>query len=107
MKMCMIRPSDMFNMTDAFLSPAPDDGEGWVLMLANGSGMACINALFPKAHIKWRDGGEGVPDDWRGFSITCQIQLRRPSTGCRWRSLKACPLKTSLRDHSVSCSPTP
>jgi len=30
---------------------------------------ACVNALFPKAHIAWRDPGEGLPIDWLGFDI--------------------------------------
>jgi hypothetical protein len=69
MKKCMIKTSDVYVLTDAFFSPAPD-GKGWVMMEANGHGMACVNALFPKAHIAWRhDKVEGVPDDWRGFAI--------------------------------------
>lgn len=68
-KTCKIKPSDIFRMTDALFGPAEDDGEGWVFMMANAYGRACVNALFPKAHITWRDGIEGLPEDWRGFSI--------------------------------------
>jgi hypothetical protein len=67
-KKCKIAPSDIFTMTDAWFDKG-ESGDGWVFMLANSNGRNCINALFPKAHIEWRDGGEDVPDDWRGFEI--------------------------------------
>jgi hypothetical protein len=67
-KKCMIKPSDIFKMTDAFFTADPEDGPGWVCMVANGDGRACIDALFPEAHIDWDVGKEDVlPEDWRAF----------------------------------------
>jgi hypothetical protein len=62
--------ADLPNMADAMFQGDHDEGRhGWVTMGANPEGRDCINALFPKAHIAWRDPGEGLPDDWLGFDI--------------------------------------
>jgi hypothetical protein len=42
---------------------------GWVWMAANAKGRHCIEQVFPKAYIEWRDPGEGFPSDWQGFSL--------------------------------------
>jgi hypothetical protein len=47
----------------------PADDPGWILIYASPNGRDCINGLFPRAHIEWRDPGEGLPPDWRVFSI--------------------------------------
>ena len=62
--------TDVVNMTDAiFEGSHDDDRHGWVAMAANAKGREYIDALFPEAHITWRDPGEGLPDDWVGFHI--------------------------------------
>jgi hypothetical protein len=38
-------------------------------MDANSKGRECVDALFPDAHIAWREPSEGLPADWRGFEI--------------------------------------
>jgi hypothetical protein len=69
-KVCEITAADLPNMADALFEADHNDGRhGWVAMGANPKGRDCINALFPKAHIEWRDPGEGLPDDWLGFDI--------------------------------------
>ena len=42
---------------------------GWVIMEANDKGRACVEALFPGAHIAWGAPGNIVPADWHGFEI--------------------------------------
>jgi hypothetical protein len=39
------------------------DDPGWVEMDANDKGRACVDALFPEAHIAWREPGNGAPAD--------------------------------------------
>jgi hypothetical protein len=38
-------------------------------MNANDKGRACVDALFPEAHVAWREPGDGAPADWHGFII--------------------------------------
>ena len=64
-KKLSIRPTDIFTMTDAFFSPSYDGGEGWVYTVANDSGKACVNSLFPGAPIKWDSPSDDVfPAGW-------------------------------------------
>jgi hypothetical protein len=42
---------------------------GWVIMAVNRKGCECVEALFPQAHIAWRDAGPVFPADWLGFKI--------------------------------------
>ena len=65
-----VRLADIPNMVDAVFFFYPDhDGDGWVDMEANPQGRARIDALFPRAHIEWREPAPGLPEDWRGFNI--------------------------------------
>jgi hypothetical protein len=62
--------SDLVDMCDVMFEGDHDDGRhGWVAMAANLKGRERVNALFPKAHIAWRDPGGGLPNDWLGFDI--------------------------------------
>jgi hypothetical protein len=60
--------ADLPNMVDAVF-----DGDhkvpGWVLMFANAKGCHHVDALFPQAHIDWRELGPGLPADWRGMKV--------------------------------------
>ncbi len=38
-------------------------------MAVNTKGRECVEALFPYAHIAWRDAGPSFPADWLGFKI--------------------------------------
>ena len=60
--------ADILNMADVVFAGVPDD-PGWVTMEANLKGRECVDALFPHAHIAWREPEPGMPPDWRGFSI--------------------------------------
>ena len=42
---------------------------GWIIMAVNRKGCECVEALFPQAHIAWRNAGPGFPADWLGFKI--------------------------------------
>jgi hypothetical protein len=67
---CDITRTDFVNMADALFEGNHDDEQhGWVAMAANQKGRECIEALFPDACIAWRDPGEGLPNDWRGFDL--------------------------------------
>jgi hypothetical protein len=67
---CDLTISDLVGMADGIFEGNHDPARhGWVTMAANLKGRACVNALFPKAHIAWRDPGEGLPIDWLGFDI--------------------------------------
>ena len=63
-----IKMADLPNMVDAIFAGDHDD-PGWVEMNANDKGRACVDALFPEAHIAWRETGIGAPADWHGFVI--------------------------------------
>jgi hypothetical protein len=63
-----IKMADLPNMVDAIFAGDHDD-PGWVEMSANDKGRACVDALFPEAHIAWREPGNGAPADWHGFII--------------------------------------
>jgi len=63
-----IKMADLPNMVDAIFAGNHDDPE-WVEMNANDKGRACVDALFPEAHIAWREPGNGAPADWHGFII--------------------------------------
>jgi hypothetical protein len=68
-KRIKVRGSDLLNMVDAVFVGVQDD-QGWVVMCADTKGRECIDALFPKAHIAWKDDcGETMPSEWRAFSI--------------------------------------
>ena len=64
-----IKMADLPNMVDAIFAGNHDD-PGWVEMNANDKGRACVDALFPEAHIAWREPGNGAPADWHNFIIT-------------------------------------
>jgi hypothetical protein len=55
------------NVVDA-LFVGDHDRPGWVAMAVNASGRSCVDALFPDAHIAWRDADDLAPD-WCGFDI--------------------------------------
>lgn len=63
-----VERSQIFNMTDALFSGAPEPRRGWVEMYANSRGQAIINGLFPNAHIAWVNDC-GLPDDWATLEI--------------------------------------
>jgi hypothetical protein len=68
-KTIRIKHADIPNMVDAVFAGVQDD-PGWVEMYATAKGRACIDALFPKAHIEWKnDCSPFLPRDWRAFSI--------------------------------------
>jgi hypothetical protein len=58
--------ADLPHNADALFRGEPG---GWVSMAANANGRHCIEQVFPKARIEWRDPGEGFPSDWQGFSL--------------------------------------
>ena len=60
--------SDLPNMVDA-LFVGNHEKPGWVSIAVNAKGRGCVDALFPQAHIAWRDAGDLVPPDWHGFDI--------------------------------------
>jgi hypothetical protein len=64
-----IKMADLPSMVDAIFAGDHDD-PGWVEMSANDKGRACVDALFPGAHIEWREPGTGAPADWLGFVIS-------------------------------------
>jgi hypothetical protein len=67
-KRIMLKGSDVVNMVNAVFFGSDD--QGWVEMYADAKGRECVNALFPKAHIEWKDDcGEAFPREWRAFSI--------------------------------------
>src|SRR5262249_21157602 len=70
--------SELTNYIDSLFDPMQDSG--WVLMLASSKGRDHINGLFPRAHIEWRDPGDGFPSDWRGFSINLSDVVRATET---------------------------
>ena len=66
------------------------DAHGWMVMTANLKGRECINALFPRARIAWRDpGGSTDRGAARGPPDTCQARAGRvlptPSSLQAWR----------------------
>jgi hypothetical protein len=58
--------ADLPHNADALFRGEPS---GWVSMAANPKGRHCIEKVFPKAYIEWRDPGDGSPSDWQGFSL--------------------------------------
>jgi hypothetical protein len=66
-KRIMLNGSDITNMVDAVFFGVQDD-PGWVEMYADAKGRECIDAIFPKAHIAWKDDCP-MPREWRAFSI--------------------------------------
>ena len=61
---------DLPNMLDALFAGNHDHfPNGWVIMEVNDTGRACVEALFPKAHIAWSAPGDIVPADWHGFEV--------------------------------------
>jgi hypothetical protein len=63
-----IDPSDISKLVDAMFI-GNHDKPAWVTMVVNAKGRSCVDALFPQAHITWRDPGDVVPADWHGFEI--------------------------------------
>jgi hypothetical protein len=64
-----IKMTDLPNMVDAFFVGDQDE-QGWVIMSVSDQGRAYVDALFPDAHIAWRDtGADYLPADWHGFHI--------------------------------------
>jgi hypothetical protein len=62
------KSADIPNLADAVFA-GDDEMPGWVIMAVNKKGQECVEALFPEAHIAWRDAGPGFPADWQGFKI--------------------------------------
>lgn len=60
--------SELPNLVDA-LFEGNHAAPGWVFMNANVKGRECINALFPKAHIAWRESDYSWAADWQGFEL--------------------------------------
>ncbi|MGP0086133.1 MAG: hypothetical protein ACLP0B_21305 [Steroidobacteraceae bacterium] len=61
---------DLPNMLDAvFMGNHDHHPNGWVIMEVNEKGRACVEALFPQAHIAWGTPSDIVPADWHGFEI--------------------------------------
>jgi hypothetical protein len=58
--------TDIPNMVDALFQGR---GDGWVIIAANAKGRQCVAQVFPDARIAWRDPGDGLPEDWRGFDL--------------------------------------
>ena len=58
--------ADLYHNADALFRGEPG---GWVSMAANPRGRHCIEQVFPKTYIEWRDPGDGFPSDWQGFSL--------------------------------------
>jgi hypothetical protein len=63
-----MKMSDLPNMVDAVF-----DGHhkkpGWVHMFANAKGCDHIDALFPEAHIDWRELPPSFPAGWRSMQV--------------------------------------
>ncbi len=60
---------DLPNMVDAIFD-SDHKRFGWVHMFANIKGCNHVDALFPEAHIAWRELPlPGLPDDWRGMRV--------------------------------------
>ena len=77
------------DMVDAIFE-GNHDAHGWMVMTANLKGRECINALFPRARIAWRDpGGSTDRGAARGPPDTCQARAGRvlptPSSLQAWR----------------------
>ena len=62
------KSTDIPNLVDAVFT-GDHEMPGWVVMVVNRKGCECVEALFPQAHIAWRDAGPGFPADWLGFKI--------------------------------------
>ena len=60
--------ADIPNLVDAVFE-GDHEMPGWVIVAVNRKGCECVEALFPQAHIAWRDAGPGFPADWLGFKI--------------------------------------
>ena len=60
--------ADIPNLADAVFE-GDHEMPGWVIMAVNTKGRECVEALFPQAHIAWRDAGPCFPADWQGFKI--------------------------------------
>jgi hypothetical protein len=58
--------ADLPDNADALFRGEPG---GWVSMAANPRGRHCIEQVFPKTYIEWRDPGDGFSSDWQGFSL--------------------------------------
>jgi hypothetical protein len=62
------KSADIPNLADAVFE-GDHEMPGWVIMAVNKKGRECVEALFPQAHIAWRDAGSLFPTDWQGFKI--------------------------------------
>jgi hypothetical protein len=59
---------DLPNMLDAvFAGNHNHYPNGWVIMEVDDKGRACVEALFPQAHIAWTPGD--IAADWYSFEI--------------------------------------
>ena len=75
--------ADIPNLADAVFE-GDHEMPGWVIMAVNKKGRECVEALFPRAHIAWRDAGPSFPADWQGFKSTCRMSSRKPGRiSCR------------------------
>jgi len=59
---------DLPNMVDAIFD-GDHERPGWVHMFANAKGCDHVDALFPQAHIEWRELGPGFPADWFSMKV--------------------------------------
>jgi hypothetical protein len=66
-KRIRIKATDIPDMVNAVFFGV-QDAQGWVEMYADAIGRERIDALFPKAHIAWKDDCP-MPRGWRVFSI--------------------------------------
>ncbi len=59
---------DLPNMVDAIFD-GDHERPGWVHMFANAKGCDHVDALFPQAHIEWRELPPGLPADWFSMKV--------------------------------------
>jgi hypothetical protein len=67
-----ISMADVPNITDAeFAGNYSNDMQGWVIMKVNDRGRACVDALFPRAYIAWRDDDDPAVAGcgWKTFEL--------------------------------------
>jgi hypothetical protein len=89
--------ADLPNMVDAVF-----DGDrkrrGWVDMFANAKGCNHVDALFPEAHIEWRELGPGFPADWHSMRVNLPEAVSTTTTNL---PLKVIPAERTIDD----CTP--
>jgi len=99
-----IKMADLPNMVDAIFAGNHDD-PGWVEMNANDKGRACVDALFPEAHIAWREPGNGAPADWHSFIITIPDVVAEMETALALAITRDADLDEANPTRWLFCSP--